>query len=460
MGRPSVASHRRRPRVLYLLMCGAVIGVVLALAACGSGGSSSSSASSAPTANVLAIADTGAITTWDPRASSSSESRILANFYEPLIWANPPGSAEPYSPALATSWETSAGGTVWTFKLRQGVTFHDGTPFNAQAVKYSFDATKKLGLGLAYIWADLKQVKVVDPYTVQLILDRPVPLEPLVSSEYAAWIFSPKTAGKPQSWWDKGREDGTGPYELQSYSPNQQIVIVRDPSYWGGWKNNQFRKVVFQVAADPNTQRQMLESGAVQFQESVSRDSVQAMQAEQGIRVVEMPSLVSQILYLNTQHKPLNNVLVRQALAYATPYQDIIAAAINNLGTQSNGPMPRRTVAARRQHPALHLRHRQGQAADGPGRLSERRVQAADDLPDRGEPRRHDDGDAAQGVVGEDRCDPEPAADALGAGVAEGQGARTAPGRMSCRSAGGRPTPTARTASPKSSTRSPRPSST
>ena len=69
MGRPSVASHRRRPRVLYLLMCGAVIGVVLALAACGSGGSSSSSASSAPTANVLAIADTGAITTWDPRAS-------------------------------------------------------------------------------------------------------------------------------------------------------------------------------------------------------------------------------------------------------------------------------------------------------------------------------------------------------------------------------------------------------
>jgi peptide/nickel transport system substrate-binding protein len=319
----------------------AMIGVMLGLAACGSkSGTTSSSASTAPTANILAIADTGVITTWDPRASGSSETRILANFYEPLIWANPPGSAEPYSPALATSWETSSGGTVWTFKLRHGVTFHDGTPFNAQAVKYSYNATKKLGLGLAYIWADLKQVKVVDSYTVQLILDKPIPLEPLVSSEYAAWIFSPKTAGKPQSWWDKGREDGTGPYELQSYKPNQQIVIVRDPNYWGGWKNNQFRKVVFQVAADPNTQRQMLESGAVQLQESVSRDAVQAMQAEQGIRVVEMPSLISQILYLNTQHKPLNNVLVRQALAYATPYQDIIAAAINNLGVQSNGPMP------------------------------------------------------------------------------------------------------------------------
>ncbi len=338
MGRPSNGRHG--PRVLLLLACLAVLGTVLGLAACGSKGGSSGSASTAPTANILAVADTGAITTWDPRASSSSESRILGNFYEPLIWANPPGSAEPYSPALATSWETSQGGKVWTFKLRQGVTFHDGTPFNAAAVKYSYDATKKMGLGLAYIWADLKQVKVVDDYTVQLVLDKPVPLEPLVSSEYAAWIFSPKTAGKPQSWWDKGREDGTGPYELQSYSPNQQIVLVRDPNYWGGWKNDQFRKIVLQVASDPNTQRQMLESGAVQFQESVARDAVKAESAESGIRVVEMPSLVSQILYLNTQHKPLDNVLVRQALAYATPYKDIIAAAINNLGTQSNGPMP------------------------------------------------------------------------------------------------------------------------
>jgi peptide/nickel transport system substrate-binding protein len=343
MGRHWQAPIHWGTRARYLVLGFAVIGIVLGLAACGSSGSSSGSSSpggAAPTANVLKVADTGAITTWDPRASSSSESRILANFYEPLIWANPPGSAEPYSPALATSWETSQGGKVWTFHLRHGVTFHDGTAFNAQAVKYSYDATKKLGLGLAYIWSDLKEVKVVDPYTVQLVLDQPIPLEPLVSSEYAAWIFSPKTAGKTQAWWDKGREDGTGPYMLQSYSPNQETVLTRYPAYWGGFKNNQFRKVVFEVAQDASTQRQMLESGAVDLQESVGRDAVQAMQAESGIHVYIVPSLVSQILYLNTQHKPLNNPLVRQALAYATPYSDIIAAAINNLGTQSNGPMP------------------------------------------------------------------------------------------------------------------------
>ncbi len=341
MGSRSVTTVRWRMGALGLILSLALLGLALGLAACGSSTpSSSSSASAAPTANVLTVADTGAFTTWDPRASSSSESRILANFYEPLIWANPPGSAEPYSPALATSWESSAGGKVWTFHLRQGVTFHDGSPFNAQAVKYSFDATKKLGLGLAYIWAELTQVKVVDAYTAQLIFAQPVPVEPLVSSEYAAWIFSPKTAGKPQTWWDKGHEDGTGPYMLQSYSPNQETVIVRYPQYWGGFKNNQFRKVVFQVAADPSTQRQMLESGAVAFEESVSADSVQAMQKESGIHVYVEPSLVSKILYLNTQHKPLDNPLVRQALSYATPYKNIIAAAINNLGVQSNGPMP------------------------------------------------------------------------------------------------------------------------
>ena len=229
----------------------AVLGVALGLAACGSSGSSSS----------VGLGERGADGEHARRSPTPARSRpgtrgrarrrsraILANFYEPLIWANPPGSAEPYSPALATSWETSQGGTVWTFHLRHGVTFHDGTPSTPAAVKYSYDATKKLGLGLAYIWSDLKQVKVVDDYTVQLVLDQPMPLEPLVSSEYAAWIFSPKTAGKPQSWWDKGREDGTGPYTLQSYAPNQQTVIARYPAYWGGFKNNQFRKVVLRGA--------------------------------------------------------------------------------------------------------------------------------------------------------------------------------------------------------------------
>jgi len=193
MGRPSAASPRRRPRVLYLLVCMAMIGVMLALAACGSkSGTTSSSASTAPTANILAIADTGVITTWDPRASGSSETRILANFYEPLIWAKTrPAARSPTRPALATSWETSSAGRFGPSNCGTGSLFTTARRSTPRAVKYSYNATRNS------VWPRLhmgrsQAIKVVDSYTVQLILDKPFPLERWSRSEYAAWIFRPE----------------------------------------------------------------------------------------------------------------------------------------------------------------------------------------------------------------------------------------------------------------------------
>jgi peptide/nickel transport system substrate-binding protein len=339
MTRTAASSPRRFLRASGLALM--VTSLLLGLAACGSSGGGDSSATATVKADVLTVTDTGQVVTLDPRASSSTEARMLANFYEPLILANPPGSPEPYSPVLATSWEKSADGLVWTFHLREGVKFHDGTPFTAAAVKYSYDATKKLNQGYAYIWGDLKQVKVVDDFTVQLILKRSIPLEPLVSSMYAAWIFSPTTAGRSTKSWDQDSYvDGTGPYTLESYKPNQEIVMVRNPDYWGGWKDNQYQKVVLTVVAEANTARQMLESGQSDGMQIVPYDAVSAMESNPGIAVHELASLLSVPVQLNVLHKPLDNVKVRQALAYATPYDDIIAAAINGFGTQSNSILP------------------------------------------------------------------------------------------------------------------------
>jgi len=318
---------------------GIVVMVAVGLAACG--GTSNGESGGAPAkADVLTVADSGIVTTLDPRASSSSEVRVLANLYETLILANPPGSPEPYSPCLATSWEKSSDGLVWTFHLREGVTFHDGTPFNAAAVKYSFDATTKLGLGFAYIWSDLEKVRVVDDYTVELTMAKSLPVEPLAAAQYGSWIFSPKSAGKPQEWWDEGRDAGTGPYVLESYKPNQEIVLGRNTEYWGKWKDNQFQTVVLPTITEPQTARQMLENGTVDGVQIVPADSVPALKANPNLQVQELATLTSVIIYLNTQRAPLDNVLVRQALAYATPYQDIITASMNDLAVQSNGPMP------------------------------------------------------------------------------------------------------------------------
>ena len=281
------------------------------------------------------------LTTWDPRAAAADEPLYLSNLYEPLLYANPPGSAQPFTPCLATSWEVSKDGLTWTFHLRHGVTFHDGTPFTSAAVKYSYEATKKLGVGSSYIWFPVTKITTPDDYTVKITTQYPVPLERCASSMYGAWIFSPKTKGKSQAWWDAPHEDGTGPYELVSYKPNQQVVFKRNPNYWGGWKPGQYNQVVVQQVADPSTQRQMLEGGQVDIVDGLSFDDVPALQNNPAVKIVKLHSVQNEMLLFNTQRKPLDNVKVRQALSYALPYQDLLTAGANGYGEISQGPIPR-----------------------------------------------------------------------------------------------------------------------
>jgi len=318
-----------------------VLAGVLLAAGCGSSSSSGgTSASPAASSDILRVASLYGVTTWDPSASYSTEVMYLANCYEPLVYANPAGSATPFSPGLATSWTVAKNGLSWTFKLRQGVKFHDGTPFNAAAVKYSLGRTMKLNLGAAYLLGQIKDIKVVDNYTVEFVLSTPAPMDRIMAADYATWMFSPATKGKSQAWWDKGNEDGTGPYMLDSYTPDQQIVFKANPDWWGGWKPNQFKKVVVQLVGDAGTQRQLLESGAVDSINLVARDQVSALKANPDLTVYVGPSLNSYLMFFNTQRKPLDNVKVRQALSYAVPYADLIAVGAGGFGTQSRGPVP------------------------------------------------------------------------------------------------------------------------
>ena len=95
--------------------------------------------------DLLRVATTAQVTTWDPLQSFSTEVLYMANIYEGLVYANPPGSSKPFRPGLATNWGKSKDGKTWTFTLRQGVKFHNGEPLTAQAVKDSLDASRKRG---------------------------------------------------------------------------------------------------------------------------------------------------------------------------------------------------------------------------------------------------------------------------------------------------------------------------
>ena len=198
----------------------------------------------------------------DPSISFSDDSVVVSNAYETLVWYNPPGSAELLSPGLATSWESNEDGTEWTFYLREGVKFHDGTDFNAEAVKYSIDRTMEMAMGASYIWDPVDEVEVVDDYTVRFKLSYGAPLDLIASSGYGSWIMSPTcTEAHDSAWLNEGHDCGSGPYTIESRERGQRLVMTRFDDYWGGWQEGQFHRVVFDVVEDPTVRQQMVEAG-------------------------------------------------------------------------------------------------------------------------------------------------------------------------------------------------------
>jgi len=111
--------------------------------------------------SVIKVVMGAGINNWDPAIAYSNESQLLDNIYERLLFLDL-SDGEKLIPQLATSYEKSADGKVWTFKLRKGVKFHNGEPFNAEAAKFSIDRIKKMGKGPAWIWGAVKEVKIID----------------------------------------------------------------------------------------------------------------------------------------------------------------------------------------------------------------------------------------------------------------------------------------------------------
>jgi peptide/nickel transport system substrate-binding protein len=324
---------------LFLLMV-----VALLFAACAAPVAPAAPAGEAAPAapNVLTVATTANLTTWDPIKSFSTEALYMANFYEPLLRINPPGATERFTPVLAESWESSADGLTWTFKLRPDVKFHDGEPLTADAVKQSIDAAKARA-GASFIWAPLESVEVVDDLTVQFNLSYAAPLDLIASSLYGAWIVSPKAlaaAAADEAWFETGLEAGTGPYMLESYTPDQEVLMTKFADYWGGWQDGQYDKVLVKIVPEAVQQQQMLEGGEVDLALRLPSENYASFADKPGYTLISEPSYFNYVGFLNTLRPPLDNPKVRQAIAYAIPYQNIIDVATFGQATQARGPVP------------------------------------------------------------------------------------------------------------------------
>ena len=303
-----------------------------------------------PTPSVVTYATNSEMVTLDPSSEFSNSILLLPNVYETLTKWNATSNAA--DPLLATGWTHSADGLNWTFTLRQGVTFHDGAAFNADAAKYALMRTITMNQGAAYIWLPLgnasqaaQNIEVKGTYTIVFHLLYVAAMDRIASSGYAAYMFSPNTPGAnytlQQKWFNAGHDSGSGPYTINTaqYS-NSYVVLDKYANYWGGWKAGQFDHAVIKVIPDQIQREQAVTSKAADITEDVPLKDIPALKSNTAVNVLETPSYRALYAFFNMQRDPTNNLSVRQALAYSLPYDAMVNSVTQGLGSQSIGVVP------------------------------------------------------------------------------------------------------------------------
>ena len=287
--------------------------------------------------------------TLDPHIANESQSNIIAlALYESLV-AYKYGTTE-IEPRLATEWKTSDDGKTYTFKLRPNVTFTDGTPFNAEAVKVSFERLAGMGKGPAFVLAGIfDRLDVVDPMTVNVVLKTPV--GHFLSMLPKAFIVNPKLVKEggtgDDKWAEKvfaERASGTGPFDLEKWDQNQQVVFVKKKQYWGLPDRPKVDRVVFKIIPEQATAQLMLERGELDLWGSgISVDALPRLKSNQQIVISEDPTLVALYIQVSQKKPPLDNVKVRQAIALAFDYKGFIDGVYQGHATQAQGVVAKGT---------------------------------------------------------------------------------------------------------------------
>lgn len=315
----------------------------MVLAACGP---AATDAPEEPVEIVGSFAQNEDFLTLDPSIGMAIEMVLFCNVYEGLTYT-PEYDTQLALPLLATSWESSDDLMEWTFYLREGVKFHDGTDFTADAVKYSFERTLRMAQGGSYILDPIAHegaIEVVDDYTVKFHMAYPAPMDVIAGSAYAAWIMSPTTteanAGDESDWFEVGNDAGTGPYMIESYERGRRVITKKFDDYWVEWAPNSFDRVFFEVVEDPIVLQQMIESGETDITYGMPAENREMLEARDDIVRVEEKTFIVEYIPINTQHPPLDIKEVRQALAYSFPYDDYINIILDGFGIQAYSLIP------------------------------------------------------------------------------------------------------------------------
>ncbi len=289
----------------------------------------------------------------DPHIHASSELGIpLRSVYDTLVYRD--SETLDFVPGLAESWQISDDALTYTFDLRQDVTFHDGTPFNAEAVKTNIERIldpEVNSLKAAQLIGPVDRIDVNDDYTVSIVLSEPfAPLMDGLSQPYLG-MASPQAL---EEWDDANyqfHQVGTGPYRFVEYIANDRLVLESNPDYtWGpstvvNTGVPQVDRIVFHFFPDPATRALALESGEADIMGELLPTDARQLSEDEAITLkpAAVPGQPLQFFF-NTQQPPTDNLLVRQALILATDREAIVQAVFQDYSPVAYGPLTAATL--------------------------------------------------------------------------------------------------------------------
>ena len=284
----------------------------------------------------------------DPAQEEDGESfKVCENIYDRLVQYK--DESTEIEPALAESWKSSEDGLTWRFNLRKGVKFHDGTPFNADAVLFSLNRqhdpnhpfhnvggsyTYWSYTGLAEI---VEEITAPDAYTVEITLTRP----------YAPFIYTiamtPFSIVSPtalQKWGVdfKNHPVGTGPFKFVRWDREDKVVLEANTDYWEG--RPPLDRIIFRSIPDNSVRLIELQNGSIHAMEFPNPDDLPQIRADSQLRIIEQPGMNIGYLAMNFDKKPFDNLKVRLAVNHAINKHEIVTELYQGMGIPAKNPIP------------------------------------------------------------------------------------------------------------------------
>ena len=286
-----------------------------------------------PTGNVLVMARAVDATGLDPHTQTAFASfRLLELIYEPLVELDPELNV---IPGLAESWEFSEDGLTLTFSLRQGITFHDGSDFTSADVVASFNRIldEETGASARANYLSVASIDTPDDYTVVFNLSQPdVPLLAAMASTNAAIVPSEMV----ESGDFASTAVGTGPFVLDSWTPDQTTVLSANADWWG--EGPSVDGIEIRIIPDESSILAALRAGQIDFAQLNDPLVATLLEGDATVQLNRNPLLAYHVLQLRAEREPLNILEVRQAISCAIDRQEVLDSASLGEGTVT-GPV-------------------------------------------------------------------------------------------------------------------------